>query len=137
MFSCHDPISAKNLSYSNSTYFFWYPEEKRLEDDGGVTKPPINEPHDSDSEHPLSYRIEGCTYRWYVVILDWFGEKWVIASAEWIFSFDIEESCTFPSNNWHLGGPCMLLDVCQVLYQVPPVKVNNPQPLLSLVTHRF
>ena len=61
MFSCHDPISAKNLSYSNSTTFFVYLEEKRLEEDGGVTKPPINEPHDGDSEHALSDGIDGCT----------------------------------------------------------------------------
>ena len=61
MFSCQDPISTKNLSYSNSTYLFWHTEEKSLEEDGGVTKPPINEPRDGDSEHPLSYRIQGCT----------------------------------------------------------------------------
>ena len=61
MFSCQDPISTKNLSYSNSMTFFWYPEEKRIEDDGGVTKPPINEPHDGDLEHAISDGIDGCT----------------------------------------------------------------------------
>ena len=61
MFSCHGPILAKTLSYSNSIAFFWYPEEKGIEEDGGLTKPPINEPHDGDSEHALSDGIDGCT----------------------------------------------------------------------------
>ena len=40
---------------------FWYPEEKRIEDDGGATKPPINEPRDGDLEHALADVIDGCT----------------------------------------------------------------------------
>jgi len=59
MFSCHGPISGKNLSYSNSTAFFSYPEGKRLEGHGVVPKPIINEACDGDSEYALPDGTDG------------------------------------------------------------------------------
>jgi hypothetical protein len=51
MFSCYCPISDINIWYPNSTYFFSYIEETRLEDNGA--KPPIKEPRDGDLEYAL------------------------------------------------------------------------------------
>lgn len=59
MFSCHSPVSDKNLSYSISIAFFTYPEGKTLEGHGVVPKPLINEACDDNSEYALPEGNDG------------------------------------------------------------------------------